>query len=63
MYDPDALERGIAKCRVNIQTFEDAIERERQTMKDYREMIDSIERREREVERAKSLVHIEVDDG
>lgn len=44
-YDVAALERGIEQCRANIKTFEDAIEKERQTMADYRIMIDHIKER------------------
>ena len=46
MYDKDALQQGIDKAQVNIKTFETAIEGERQTIKEYRIMIDEIEVKE-----------------
>jgi hypothetical protein len=46
-FDPKALKEGIEKCKVNITTFEEAIEGERNTIKEYRVMIDAIEEQER----------------
>ena len=46
-YDIQALKAGIEKCKVNIQTFEDAIERERRTITEYRIMIDAIREQEK----------------
>lgn len=63
MFDPKALEAGIEKCKVNIAIFEEAIEKERATIKEYRQMADDIERKEREAAIAASRVHIEVDCG
>ncbi len=49
-YSVESLHNAIQSCRINIKTFEDAIERERQTMANYRWMIDKIEeKREREI--------------
>jgi len=51
-YSMESLERGIEACKKNIKTFEDAIDKERNTIKEYRFMIDTIERKKREAERA-----------
>ena len=45
-YDKAALQEGIEKAKVNIKTFEEAIEGERVTIKNYRIMIDEIEVKE-----------------
>jgi ribosomal protein S4E len=55
MYDKKALLDGIEACKNNIVTFEDAIGRERDTIKEYYFMIDTIERKERE---AAAVIHI-----
>ncbi len=47
-FSVESLERGIESCKKNIQTFEDAIDKERNTIKEYRQMIETIERKERE---------------
>jgi len=39
-FNVEALERGIEQCKKNIKTFEDAIEREMNTIKEYRKQID-----------------------
>ena len=52
-YSVEALHRGIRASEVNIVTFEDAIKRERQTMTEYRWMIDQIERKKKEAEDAR----------
>lgn len=44
-YDVDSLKRGIEKAYVNIETFETAISREQETIREYREMIKVIERK------------------
>lgn len=43
VYDIDALKQGLVKCDNNIQIFEDAIERENSTKRNYREMIAVLE--------------------
>lgn len=48
MYKVEALERGIEKCKKNIKIFEEAIDKERDTIKEYRQMIDVIELKERQ---------------
>jgi peptidoglycan hydrolase CwlO-like protein len=42
-YDIEALKEGIEKAKKNIKTFEDACDRERETIKEYRHMIDVLE--------------------
>ena len=45
-YSIESLERGIEACKKNIKTFEDAIDKERDTIKEYRQMIDVIEEKQ-----------------
>ena len=59
MYNTDALKNGILKCRDNIKIFEDAIEKERTTIKDYQSKIDILEEKER-LEKIKDQ-HIEIE--
>ena len=60
-YSVDSLLRGIESAKDNIKTFEEAIEKERQTIKEYRFMIDTVERKEREAKvRDEILKNIEV---
>lgn len=47
-YSIESLENGIESCKNNIQTFEDAIDKERNTIKEYRVMIEVVERKQRE---------------
>lgn len=47
-YNIEALERGIKAIKKNIQTFEDAIFRERQTITEYYDMIETVKRKQRE---------------
>jgi len=42
-----SLDNGIVACNKNIKTFEDAIDRERNTIKEYRDMIVVIQEKER----------------
>ena len=58
-YDIDGLTRGIDACKRNIETFEQAIEKERQTIKEYKIMIDHLKEK---AKRPKDIV-IEVDRG
>ena len=46
-YSVESLRAGIEKAKVNITTFEEAIEGERNTIKEYRLLIDEIEIAER----------------
>ena len=42
----DNLRHGIQQARKNIQTFEDAIEKENETIKQFKFMIETIEKKE-----------------
>lgn len=44
-YSVDNLKHGIQQARKNIQTFEDAIEKENETIKQFKFMIETIERK------------------
>ena len=59
-YTVEGLEAGIKHCRKNIAVFECAIEKERNTIKEWRIMQDSIEESDRKVKEANANVHIEV---
>lgn len=58
-YDIDGLLVGIDACKRNIETFERAIEKERQTIKEYKIMIDHLKEKSKW---PKDIV-IEVDRG
>ena len=60
MYSAEGLENGIETCRKNITVLEGAIERERETIKEYRVMIYDIERAAKEKEAAERNVHLEI---
>ena len=60
MYSIEGLENGIAGCRKNIEVLEIAIEKERQTIKDYRLMIDDLERASSLKAEAEAGINIEV---
>ena len=45
-YSIDNLKRGIEQAKTNIKTFEDAIEKEEQTIKQFKFMIETINRKE-----------------
>ncbi len=47
MYSAESLERGIENCKKNIKTFEDAIQKERDTINEYYGMIDILKEKER----------------
>jgi hypothetical protein len=61
MYSVEALERGIVEARKNIEILEGTIEELRQQIKDYRIMIDQLERAQRLKDEAEQGVHIEVE--
>jgi len=44
MYDIKGLKHGIEQCHKHIKTFEEAIEKERQTIKEYIIYIDELEK-------------------
>ena len=47
MHSIEGLERGIEHCKKNIETFEDAIQKERNTIDEYYRMIDALKEKER----------------
>lgn len=58
-YSVESLHNGIRSCEVNIKTFEDAIKKERQTMVEYRWMIEKIEKKKEEAIAAeRNIVHV-----
>ncbi len=58
-YSIESLENGIIKSRENIKMYEDLIDHERNQIKEYRLMIDSLERAERE--KAEALANVRID--
>lgn len=42
-YDLDALRKNIDRCKANVETFEEAIQKEHDTIKQIRYMISEIE--------------------
>lgn len=46
MFSIEALERGIEGCKKNITVFEDAIDKERDQIKEYYGMIDVLRKKE-----------------
>jgi ribosomal protein S20 len=60
MYNPAALKAGIEKCKENIKTFEEAIQRERDTINEYYELIEKVQEKERIKEDQASRVHLEI---
>jgi hypothetical protein len=60
MYSIDGLENGIMEARKHIVYLEEAIEKERQTIKDYRIKIDEIERASSLKAEAEAGINIEV---
>ena len=60
-YSIEGLEHGIERCDVNIKSLEEAIEKERQTKKDYRVMIDNKEKADREMAHAKANMKVSVE--
>jgi hypothetical protein len=61
MYSVASLMNGIENAKINIKTFEDAIQKERDTINEYHEMIDVIKEKKRHQEDFES--RIEVDGG
>lgn len=46
MFSIESLERGIEGCKKNITVFEDAIDKERNQIKEYYGMIDVLRKKE-----------------
>jgi len=59
LYNADALEKGIEACRKNIKTFEEAIEKEYATIKEYRRMKEVIERKQMQANENRIVVNLE----
>ena len=60
-YSIEALKRGIEQCNKNIEIFENAIEKEMQTKKEYRDKIAFLEQQNNILEEVKK--HIQIDNG
>ena len=60
MFTIEGLENGILNCRKNIVVLEKAIEDERETIKNYRIMIDDIEKADSKLKEAEAGITIEV---
>ena len=58
MYSIDGLVHGIERCKINISTFEQAIQDERKTIADYKIMIAKLEKIEQQKEEAQGHVEI-----
>ena len=64
MYNNDALLNGIEKCKENIKVFEDAIQKERDTIQEYHTMMEAIDKNARIQKKQKELAsRIEIDNG
>jgi hypothetical protein len=46
-FSVESLDNGIESCKKNILIFEEAIEKERNTIKEYRDMMETIGEQER----------------
>ena len=55
MYSVEGLENGIENCKKNISTFEEAIQKERDTIDEYYRMIDVLKEKERAKKAAEAL--------
>ncbi len=61
-YSVESLENGILACNKNIKIFEDAIEKERNTIKEYRIMMDTVQKNERQAKmREEMTANIQVE--
>ena len=64
MYSIEGLKHGIEQAKRNIETFEKAIAGERQTIKEYRLMIDDLKKKQKLMEEAKvATIEVVRDDG
>ncbi|RLI90910.1 MAG: hypothetical protein DRO89_05005 [Candidatus Altiarchaeales archaeon] len=55
-YSTAALKRGVENAKKNIVIFEEAIEKEKKNIKEYRYMIKTLNRKKREMEKSKIIV-------
>jgi hypothetical protein len=60
-YNRESLEQNILKAKKNIQTFEDAISAERETIKKLQHYMDVMDEQERTKKKIKENVHIEIE--
>ena len=60
VYTTESMNRAIKQAKKNIATFEEAIEKERATIKQAREWMDKIEEQERLKKEAQDSVQVEV---
>jgi len=54
-YSADNLKRGIEAAEKNIKTFEEAIDKERETIKKFYWMIEQIDRKDSEQKKAEAI--------
>lgn len=59
-YSLESLENGITNCKKNIAVLEDAADKERNTIKEYRIMMDDIEMADKLKHAAENNIHIEL---
>jgi hypothetical protein len=43
LYDIDCMKKAVAKCDVNIKTFQDAIANEEKTKRQYQKIVETLE--------------------
>ena len=55
-YTVEGLEHGIERARINIETLEAAIVKERETIKEYRRMIDGLEKAAKDLKHAQDHI-------
>lgn len=61
MFSPEVFEKGILKCKDNIKVFEDAIQKEMDTIKEYRNMMAKAEEMDRVNEESKIRIELDGD--
>lgn len=54
-YSVEGLQHGIERCKVNIEQLEDAIKKERNTIKEYKLMINDVQQAKKDHAEAKRL--------
>ena len=57
-YSAENLKRGIEQAEKNIATFEEAISKERETIGQFKWMIEQIERKEKEAKKAEEVAKV-----
>lgn len=51
MYDIEAMKNAVKRCDVNIKTFEDAIDKELKTKREYQRIVRTLEEKQSEEEK------------